>query len=72
MSIIEIFVTFMMVWWLVFYFTLPFGNKWDAEGETAIGLAKSSPRKANLKIKLIITTILTIIITAIAYMAMES
>lgn len=68
MSFIEVFVTFMITWWMVFFLILPFGNVWD---EPAQGMAASSPSNARLKLKFIISTIVTIIITLIVYYIMS-
>ena len=65
MSMIEIFVVYVITWLLVFFLALPFGNKWDESIET--GLASSSPRDAKLGIKAIITTIIAGIISLIVY-----
>lgn len=51
---------------------LPFGSKWDKEGETSAGLAQSSPANPRLKIKFLITTALTIIITTITYFVLSN
>ena len=72
MSYLEIFVTFVCVWWLVIFLVLPFGNKWDTEGETQAGLAKSSPKNYTLRIKAQITTVITIILTAVAYFVIRN
>lgn len=70
MSILEIIGVFIIVWWLVIFFVLPFGNEYDEN--TPNGLAKSSPKKANFKKKSIITTIVSAIITLIVWFIMAS
>lgn len=72
MSYLEIFITFVVIWWLAIFLVLPFGNKWDEEEETASGLAQSSPKIANLKMKAKVTTGISIILTIVAYFIMES
>lgn len=63
MSIIETIVFFMLCWWMVFYLTLPFGQKPD---ENKIeGQAQSAPKNPLIKQKIIIASIITIIITLI-------
>lgn len=70
MSIIEIIGVFVIVWWLVIFFVLPFGNEYDEK--TPDGLAKSSPKNAKLKQKAIITTVVSAIITLIVCLIMAS
>jgi predicted secreted protein len=72
MSYIEIFVTFVCVWWLVIFFVLPFGNKWEEEGQTQAGLAKSAPKNASFKKKAKITTLITLVLTTVAYFVMSN
>ena len=71
MSYLEIFVTFVCVWWLVIFLVLPFGNKWEAEDDIQAGLVKSAPKNASFKKKAKITTVITAILTAIAFFVMQ-
>lgn len=70
MSIIEFLGIFVITWWLVIFFVLPFGNEYDDNAPA--GLARSAPKKANLKKKSIITTVISLIITLIVYVIMTS
>lgn len=70
MSILEIIVTLVITWWTVLFFVLPFGNEY--EENPATGLANSSPVKAHLKVKALITTGITLIITLIVYFILSS
>jgi len=53
--------TFVMIWWMIFFITLPIGVQRDESPEK--GNAVSSPKNANLLKKAIITTIITAILT---------
>ncbi len=64
------FVFFFVVWWLVFFMTLPFGVRPPDEPEP--GHATSAPEKPRLWIKVAITTAIAVVITgavatAVAY-----
>ena len=65
MTILEIIGLFIITWWLVIFFVLPFGNEYDENPPD--GLAKSAPKNGNLKKKAIITTMVSLIITLIVY-----
>lgn len=69
MSTIETIVFFVLCWWMVFYITLPFGQKLD--DEQIEGQAKSAPKNPLIKQKMIATTVLTLIITFTFYMYMR-
>ena len=71
MSYLEIFISFVVIWWLTIFLALPFGNKWDEEGATNQGLAQSSPQIANLKQKFQATTAIAFALTIILYLIME-
>lgn len=54
--------TFIVVWWLVLFMVLPFGNKPPEEIEP--GTAPSAPAKPRMAIKALITTLVALLITA--------
>lgn len=59
-------VTLTCVWWVVFYMVLPFGNKVTIKPES--GHADSAPTTPRLGIKIITTSLISIILTmAIVY-----
>lgn len=66
MSILEIIIFFLVVWWPVFFIILPIGFQQLPQKE--IKFAKSAPKKPNILIKFIITTIFAILITIIFWM----
>ena len=68
MSFFGIFVVFVVVWWLVLLMVLPFGCN---EKTQEVGHASSAPKKPFLLKKCIITTVLTIIITAAFFLSLH-
>ena len=70
MGIFNIAVVFIVIWWLVWFLTLPFGNRPPVEVE--LGHAASAPSKPRLLIKATITTVLAIVLTAIAVLIIQS
>ena len=68
MSIIEIVVTFVLTWWLVFFLALPWGNQ--PEDNPMVGQASSAPKNPRIKLKIWVSTGITIIITLILYIVM--
>jgi predicted secreted protein len=59
----------MLCWWMVFYLTLPFGNK--KEENPMLGHAKSAPSNPRVKLKMIVASGVTTIITLIFYWYMS-
>ena len=53
-----------LVWWVIFFMILPFGIKIPTSQENKAN-ATSAPVKSHLTLKLLATTILSIIITTI-------
>ena len=70
MGIFNIAVVFIVIWWLVWFLTLPFGNRPSIEVE--LGHAASAPSKPRLLIKATITTVLAIVLTAVAVLIIQS
>lgn len=62
-------VVFVMIWWTVIFIMLPIGNKQPEKHEA--GMAYGAPANANLKKKLIATTIVTILLWFVVYACME-
>ena len=56
MGIISSIVLYFLLWWVVIFITLPFGNK--APEKITVGHAGSAPDVHNLKKKALITTII--------------
>ena len=70
MNKIETFVTFVLLWWMVFYLTLPFGVK--KEDNPIPGQAMGAPKNHYIKQKMLWATGITFIITLILYLYMNS
>lgn len=62
-------VVFVVVWWMVFFMTLPFGVK--VVEEPGPGHAPSAPERPRLAIKAAITTAIALALTGIAVAAVE-
>lgn len=58
--------TYMILWWLVIFMVLPWGNRAVDEVDVARGHAHGAPQKPRLGIKLAITTVIAGILWAIA------
>jgi len=56
--------TYCMVWWVVLYLTLPFGNKPPKILES--GHANSAPEKPRVWLKILITSVLSLPLTYLA------
>lgn len=66
MTIANHLVVFLVCWWLVFFMTLPWGVKGHHETgeEYEAGIEPGSPVKANIGIKMLITTGIATVIWA--------
>jgi len=58
-----------MIWWLVIFATLPFGNRQPDENET--GMAHGAPSNPNIKKKMIATSIISFVVLGILYTVIE-
>lgn len=58
-------IVFLLIWWLVFFCVLPWGNQAPDQPET--GHATSAPAKPRLKLKFAITTGIAVVAFAIIY-----
>jgi predicted secreted protein len=56
-------VTFTVVWWLVLFMVLPFGAAPPDEVEP--GMATSAPARPRLLLKMAITTLIALVVTAL-------
>ena len=66
----SILVVFTIIWWLVFFIVLPVGIKPDYEAKE--GNMHGSPKKVNIIRKMLITSIVTIILTALYFYFIEN
>ena len=67
MSILEIIIFFLVVWWPVFFILLPIGYE-QLQQKNNFKFAKSAPKKPNILYKFIFTTIFSILITLIFWL----
>lgn len=56
-------VVFIIVWWGVFFLTLPFAV--EAQGPNADGGVPAAPKKTRLKKKIIVTTCIAVLISSV-------
>ncbi len=63
-------VVFVVVWWLIFFMTLPFGVR--VPDETEPGHATSAPERPRLGLKAAITTVITSALTGLVYAAVAN
>ena len=65
MSIVSIFLVFLMVWMIIFFISLPIGISVSRDSE--LGNANSSPTKTHLKLKVLLCTIISLAPTYLIY-----
>ena len=65
MSIVSIFLVFLMVWMIIFFMALPIGISVSRNSE--LGNANSAPTKTHLKLKVILCTIISLAPTYLIY-----
>ena len=70
MNIFTILLVFVIVWWIIWFMTLPIGVKTPEKVES--GNTESAPDKPRLWIKAGITTIITAILTGIIIYLIEA
>ncbi|HLB07801.1 MAG TPA: DUF1467 family protein, partial [Alphaproteobacteria bacterium] len=56
MTPVTIVLIFVIVWWLVFFMVLPYGNRPGAPSELPAGAVESAPERPRLWLKAAITT----------------
>jgi len=62
----SIIAVFFVVWWIAFVAVLPIGNRSQLEmGEVVAGTDPGAPAKLNMGRKLLITTVVAIVMTAL-------
>ena len=65
MSIVSIFLVFLMVWMIIFFISLPIGISVSRDSE--LGNANSAPTKTHLKLKVLLCTIISLAPTYLIY-----
>ena len=68
MSILESLIFFLVLWWPIFFISLPFGFQPITNNNEENNFAKSAPAKPRILKKFIITTILSFVITIIIWL----
>lgn len=63
-------VVYVIVWWLVFFMALPIGV--NPEQKPKEGNMKGAPKKSYIKLKMLVTSIITAFLTAGYFYAMEN
>lgn len=61
-----------VLWWLVIFMVLPWGNRQIDPEDVARGQAPGAPQKPRLLIKMAVTTVIAGILWAIAYVGIEA
>ena len=61
---LEFLVTYLILWWLVFFVMLPFGVERDQD--VTFGNDPGAPKKSLIKKKAIISSFITLILTSVA------
>ena len=70
MSSLSIFLVYLMMWMIVFFMSLPFGISVSEDLE--IGNANSAPSTTHLKLKILLSTFISIIPTYLVYWLIET
>lgn len=65
MNSASLLLTFLMIWWVVFFMALPMGNQ--PEDAPVKGQASSAPKNPNLWLKAFITTLIAACLTGITF-----
>ena len=63
---------FLVIWWLVIFMVLPWGNRPIDPADVARGHAPSAPAKPRLAIKLLVTTVIAAVLWGIAFLVVDS
>lgn len=71
MSVVTIFLVFIIVWWLAFFLVLPYGNRAPDTTEVP-GTVASAPARPRLWLKAAIATALAAALTAVIVLLVES
>ena len=69
MSLVSYIVVFLMIWMILFFISLPIGIRVSEDHEE--GFANSAPDKTNLKIKVIISFLISFIPASLIYWVIE-
>lgn len=67
MDVVNFVFVYIMVWWVVIYVTLPFGNAPPEKQDMEPGQASSAPANPRLKKKLLWTSVIALILNCIIF-----
>ena len=70
MNLVSLLVVFIVIWSIVFFITLPIGIKQDKNHKA--GNDKGAPANPNIKNKIFITTLISVILSIIYYLLVEN
>lgn len=70
MNVVTGIMVYVIVWWLVLFTVLPFGNR--APDEVQPGTVESAPERPRLWIKALVTTVIASLIWGVIYWIIES
>lgn len=65
MTIVTFAFIYILVWWIVIFCVLPWGNA--PIDKDNIGFASSAPKNPRMKLKLVLTTLISFLVTGILY-----
>jgi len=65
MDIVTFLFIYVLVWWIVIFCVLPYGN--DAQQEKGKGYASSAPANPRIKQKLLVTSLIALFVTGGLY-----
>jgi len=72
MDIVSGIVVFIMIWWVVLFMVLPWGNRPSEEEDVVEGQSMSAPSLPRLKLKFMITTGIAVLLWVIISYMIES
>ncbi len=70
MSWISAILVYVIIWWMVLFCVLPWGNQ--AVEDPEVGHATSAPKNPRLKIKFAVTTVIAAVILAAVWWVMDT
>lgn len=71
MSLVSGLAVYFMTWWLVLFAVLPWGNRVEDNQEEEKGFAGSAPQNPRIKLKFLITSIVSLVIWFIIFLLVE-
>ena len=74
MNPVTVLLVFVVIWWLVFFMSLPFGVRAQDETDDGVteGTIPSAPSNPNLKKKMLYSTGIALVITVVYYFVATS